>query len=113
MKKLIVISLAVMVLMTIAFGLTAMASEDDPETSEPKDYARLIQEIPENADVETAITVEKRNNKHISAMQVLFDADSLKAYNQACSTMKKEDSARGRFAGHTYEQQPQLMQSCK
>ncbi|MBQ9032371.1 MAG: hypothetical protein IJ106_13110 [Parasporobacterium sp.] len=79
----------IMCLGMLAGALTAIAAESE---TEEKDYARLIQEIPADADVETAIKIEKRNNKHIIAMQVLFDADSYKAYNKAVSTMKKEET---------------------
>lgn len=87
MKKVIVIIMSLILMLCPLFP--AFASEPS-QTAEEKDYARLLQEIPEGVDAETAVKIEKRNNKHIAAMQVLFDADSLKAYNKACSTMKKE-----------------------
>ncbi|MBR3402642.1 MAG: hypothetical protein IKG67_10455 [Parasporobacterium sp.] len=87
MKKTIMIVMAIALVLCVIFP--TFAAESSPEVEE-KDYSRLIQEIPENADAETAVKIEKRNNKHITAMQVLFDADSLKAYNKACSNMKKE-----------------------
>ena len=87
MKRILVGLFTAAMIMTL--GISTMVMGDE---SSEKDYARIIQEIPSDADVETAIKIEKRNNKYIAAIQMLFDEDSYKAYNKAYSAMKKEET---------------------
>ena len=73
---------------TAAPALEPVPTEDPAPTV--KDYARLITEIPTDADLDTAIRLENRNCKHIQAMKVLLDQESYSAYLNAVTQMKKD-----------------------
>lgn len=64
--------------------------ETQPPETDEKDYARLLTDIPADADVETAINLENRNFKHIQALKPIFEETSYAAYNKAVTSMKKD-----------------------
>ncbi|MEG1755196.1 MAG: hypothetical protein RRZ24_04985 [Clostridia bacterium] len=64
---------------------------EEPVPAE-NDYARLITNIPADADLETAVRLENRNCKHIQAMKVLFDEGSYMTYFKAVTKLKKAPS---------------------
>ncbi len=94
-------TIAVLMIMLLCFALlvgcgsTATQTQTQattPEVTGPTEaeYARLITEIPANADIDTIINLENRNFKHIQAMKPIFDADSYSIYSKAVTKLKKD-----------------------
>ncbi|HHX36550.1 MAG TPA: hypothetical protein GX717_01045 [Clostridiaceae bacterium] len=115
MKRTIVTLLAAMMCIALLAGCGGTATEtppepsqapetqtpqtQPPETPEPPqedpvptelDYARLLTEIPADADIDTIIKLENRNFKHIQAMKVIFEESSFLEYTKAVTKLKKD-----------------------
>ncbi len=95
-KKLIAILMTTVMCIALLAGCggttTTQTQETTPVVTVPTeaDYARLMTEIPANADIDTIVILENRNFKHIQAMKVIFDADSYSIYSKAVTKMKKD-----------------------
>lgn len=91
-------ALIIALCMFLLSASVVMAAETEQSVAVPEeesvqvqaDYMRIIQEIPEDANAETAVKIEKRNSKYLTAVQELFDQDSFKVYSKAVTAMKKE-----------------------
>ncbi len=96
-KKMMTTLMAMVLCIALLAGCGGTATQTQTQATTPvvtvpteADYARMITEIPANADIDTIIKLENRNFKHIQAMKPIFDADSYSAYSKAVTKLKKD-----------------------